>query len=562
LLNLFGNKSNKSKYRAMWDALNRSQGVIEFKLDGTIISANDNFLSLMGYKLGEIRGRHHSIFCDKIFAASPEYAGCWLKLRNGETIAGEFKRHDKNGTCVWIEASYNPVLNALGKVVSIVKFATDITRKKEVAAANAGRMAALNRSQAVIEFDIHGHILDANDNFLNVLGYTLDEIRGKHHRMFVDQSQAASSEYKQFWEKLSRGEYEQGEYKRIGKDGREVWIQATYNPIFDADGKPVRVVKFASDITAQKIKNIDNDGKIAAINRAMGVIEFDLAGRILSANTNFLNMIGYDLSEVLGQHHRVVCDPDYVRSIEYQKFWEALNRGEFDAGRYRRIAKGNREIWIQATYTPIFGVDGTLMKVVKFASDITQQVRSELVIREQATKMASATEQLTHLVASISDQSDNLATGTERAAAQGIQAMTQSIDAMHEIEKANSDISNFVQDIQEIAAKTNLLALNATIEASRAGEHGKGFTVVASEINMLATRSSSAASSITRAIEGALKRVETGSAVAKHAGENFDAIVATVKDATDRISKINGEAVEATDAATSASAAIRKSIPA
>ncbi len=237
------------------EALNRSVAIIEFKMDGTILTANANFLAVMGYTLDEIKGKHHSMFADPVFASSIEYKKFWDSLKQGEFQSAEYKRFGKAGKEVWIEASYNPVLDKNGRAYKVIKFATDITSKKLVGAENQGKIDAIKRSQAVIEFSMDGTILDANANFLAVMGYTLDEIKGKHHSMFADPIFAASREYTAFWEDLRAGKFQAAQYKRLGKGGKEVWIEASYNPIFDMDGKPFKVIKFATDLTPRKEEN-------------------------------------------------------------------------------------------------------------------------------------------------------------------------------------------------------------------------------------------------------------------------------------------------------------------
>ena len=244
------------------------------------------------------------------------------------------------------------------------------------------QVKALHRVQAVIEFHLDGTIVHANDNFLQTLGYTLEEIQGKHHAMFVDAEYAQSREYRDFWANLGRGEFEAGQYRRLGKGGREIWIQASYNPVFDSHGRPYKVVKFATDITAQKFQAADFAGQLAAINKSQAVIEFDLEGRILAANENFLAAMGYALDEVRGQHHAMFAEPDYRQSAEYRAFWAKLGRGEYDAGQYKRLGKGGREVWIQASYNPIYDMNGRPFKVVKYATDITAQVRDTLALQQ------------------------------------------------------------------------------------------------------------------------------------------------------------------------------------
>jgi methyl-accepting chemotaxis protein len=236
-----------------------------------------------------------------------------------------------------------------------------------------GQIAALNRSQAVIELDLDGVILDANENYLKMLGYTLEEVRGKQHRIFVEPSQRDSAEYRTFWEKLAHGEFQAGRQKRVAKDGHVVWMRASYNPIMDAKGKPFKVIAFAADITETIRKAYDYEGQLRAVHKAQAVIEFALDGTILTANENFLRAVGYSLEEIKGKHHSLFVDPAYRGSSEYRSFWEKLGRGEYDAGEYKRIGKDGRELWLQATYNPILDMDDKPFKVVKYATDITAQ---------------------------------------------------------------------------------------------------------------------------------------------------------------------------------------------
>jgi methyl-accepting chemotaxis protein len=370
--------------QAINTALNRVQAVIEFELDGTILHANDNFLRVVGYTLAEVQGKHHAMFCDPEYAKTPEYRDFWAKLARGEFDHGEYKRLAKDGREVWINASYNPILDADGKPYKVIKFATDITASKRRNADYEGKIDAISKAQAVIEFRLDGTVIRANDNFLKSVGYTLEEIEGKHHRMFCEPEYAKSEEYAQFWQKLARGEFDAGEYKRVTKDGREIWLNATYNPIFDAEGRPFKVVKFASDVTTLKKRNAEYEGKVSAIGKAQAVIEFDMQGNVLDANENFLAVMDYDLSDIKGEHHRMFCEPEYASSAEYKKFWQKLNRGEFDAGRYKRLGNHGKVVWIQATYNPILDLNGKPYKVVKFAIDISEQVNLENSIQSKA----------------------------------------------------------------------------------------------------------------------------------------------------------------------------------
>jgi len=253
-----------------------------------------------------------------------------------------------------------------------------------------GQIAAIGKSQAVIEFDLNGNILNANDNFLSVLGYRLDEVQGKHHSMFVESAYQQSPEYRNFWSRLGRGEFDTGQYKRIGKNGKEIWIQASYNPIMDSNNKPFKVVKYATDITADTLLNADYSGQLSAIGKSQAVIEFGLDGIILNANENFLNVLGYSLDEVKGRHHSMFVEPSYQQSSEYRLFWDRLGRGEYDAGQYKRIGRGGKEIWIQASYNPIMDVNNKPFKVVKYATDITEQVNNANAMKVAVDQVQAA----------------------------------------------------------------------------------------------------------------------------------------------------------------------------
>ncbi|MCZ4287959.1 methyl-accepting chemotaxis protein [Hoeflea alexandrii] len=246
---------------------------------------------------------------------------------------------------------------------------------------------ALKKSLAVIEFDLTGKVLDANENFCQALGYELSEIKGKHHRIFVDPEEVSTPAYAEFWKKLGRGEYDRAQYKRIAKNGDEIWIEATYNPVFRG-GKPYKVIKFATDVTAQKLKAAEDNGKINAISRAQAVIEFELDGTIITANDNFLKTLGYSLAEIKGKHHRMFCEPAYTRSADYVEFWKKLGAGEFISDEFLRIGKGGSHVHIQASYNPILDADGKPFKVVKFATDVTERVNNVISLSQGLERMA------------------------------------------------------------------------------------------------------------------------------------------------------------------------------
>ena len=525
--------------------INASAAMMMVDRDLTVTFVNDATRDLMRKNADAFQFEYPGLDLTNLVGVSidafhkhPEHQRRMLSLPRREPHCAEIAVGDLRFS-LKISSIVDPAGDYLGNVLEWA----DVTEIRK----HSGMIDAIDKAQAVIEFALDGTVQTANANFLATLGYDLAEIKGRPHSMFVDPAESQRPEYQAFWNKLRSGQFDAGLYKRIGKGGKEVWIQASYNPILDSNGKPFKVVKFAIDVTEERLRLANYEGQLNAINKVQAVIEFGMDGVVREANQNFLDVLGFTLSEIRGQHHRMFVDPVEAQSAEYRAFWEKLGRGEYDAGQYKRVGKGGREVWIQASYNPIMDLNGRPYKVIKYATDITSQRRIAERVKEisgivaaastemQATAetMAGAAAEATRQSASVAQAAQAASMNVQTVASAGEElsasineiarqvtestAITQQAVAetdrtgvaIQTLAEAAKKIGNVVTLINNIAGQTKLLALNATIEAARAGDAGKGFAVVASEVKSLSDQTAKATHEISSQVSAMQEATET-----------------------------------------------------
>tara|TARA_Y100000780_G_scaffold109527_1_gene98952 strand:+ start:2528 stop:3829 length:1302 start_codon:yes stop_codon:yes gene_type:complete len=419
-------------------------------------------------------------------------------------------------------------------------FAKDTARQHAQSADQQAFIDAIRHNNAVIEFAPDGTIIDANDTFLQLVGYRLEEIQGHHHALFCPPDYAASEAYRQFWQQLREGRAQSGEFARLGQGGRQVWLQANYFPII-RDGVTVRVVKLASDVTAQANQRRETQAVIEALDRSQAVIEFTPEGEILHANDNFLQAMGYQLEQIVGQHHRLFCDPDFYS--KNPDFWSELAAGRFRSGQFHRLRRDGSDIWLEATYNPVFDASGRVVKVIKFASDISQQINQTNSLRD----ITGAVHDAVHTTLRHADDGTSVLSDAVAAAERISGAVGNSAGYAEQLMTQSGRISDIVGTISSIAEQTNLLALNAAIEAARAGEQGRGFAVVADEVRQLANRAQHSTVEIRELVETnrtlANRMSEQMQAASHCAGEGAD----LVQQAASVFAAVRADATSLTD---------------
>ena len=483
--------------QALQDALDRAQAIVEFDLDGVVIAANDNFCAVMDYRREEILGRHHRIFVDPNEAAKPAYAAFWQALKVGHQQVGECRRMAKGGREVWLQANYSPVLDRQNRPCKVVKYASDITQQKWDASEARARIEAIASTLAVIDFHPDGTIIDANSGFCRTMDYPVEDVRGRHHRMFVTAEEAGSAAYRGFWEALRRGESSAGTFVRIARDGHLVHLRARYHPIRDAQGHVVKVVKYAVDISEQQaLQSMINELQQVASAAQAG----DLSTRVdVSKWTSGVGAVGASVNQLLDAIGTVVGTVrDAAADIH-------LATSE--------IASGNADL-SRRTEQAAASVEETAAAIEEVAA----------TMRQNADNAAEA---------SSSAQRVSAVAGT------GGQLVTRLTHTMTEVRRRSRSIMEIISMIDSIAFQTNILALNAAVEAARAGEQGRGFAVVAGEVRGLAKRSATAAREVKTVIEASVREVDLAAGVADQAGATMAEVVEGIRAVDARVATIS-----------------------
>ncbi|HRE21567.1 MAG TPA: methyl-accepting chemotaxis protein, partial [Rhabdaerophilum sp.] len=600
-----------------------AQAIAEFTLEGDFVAVNEAFCDLFGYEPDEFRGKHHAMLASA--REGEDDRQLWGKVMRGESQTGQFRMTGKGGREFWLQACYVPSADVSGKISRVVMAGMDITefarKAKDDAAELRVRSDIMNETSIVSYADLKGDIVAINEKFIEVSKYSRDELIGKPHNT-TRHPDMPKEVFKEMWGTIGRGKMFRGIIKNRAKDGTPYYVDAVVAPFLGENGKPKKYLGVRYDITEMEIERQNMRGVLGAIDASYAFIEFDLNGNILNANENFLKTLGYSLADIQGRPHRMFVEQAYGNSAEYTQFWHDLRAGKAMADVFKRITRSGAEIWIQAVYAPVKDEIGRVNKIVKIATDVTQQVQAsrllQAAVEETQVVVTAAKENdltrriplegksgaiqqlcagvnglldtmssiianmtetastISNAVAEITSGTDDLSRRTEKqasnleetsasmeeiastirlnsenaqqanslaiqarsVASEGGEIVTRAVDAMSRIEESSTKVSDIIGVIDEIAFQTNLLALNAAVEAARAGDAGRGFAVVASEVRSLAQRSSEAAKDIKALIVQSGSQVKDGVKLVNDAGTSLADIVTSVKKVTDIVSEI------------------------
>ena len=488
-------------------------GRAEFDGSGNIIKVNKKFRKLFEFDQEDLAGKTLLDFFSGQMTNDAKYRGFWDYLHKGQMVEKIDELQTANGETVFAHTCYCPLFTPSGNFWKMVMFLVDVTKNQVRQLRLEARMRAVNRTQLMIEYASDGTILEANEKFLDTLGFSEQETVGQKVDTLHAGDVGEAEKNRKMWERLRDKESVGGEFRHRNKNDEDVWLQGAYSPLLDAKRKVSSVILFASDVTEQKLTSLEAIYKLEALNKLQAVAEFDTAGNVLKANEPFLTTFGYSLKEVVGQHHSMFCSPDYIQTREYRSMWTRLSQGESVKGRVHRMGRFNRNVHLYAYYHPVRNVDGQVTKIIESAFEISQLVELEEKVCKRTAEIAKSFDNSQQIMQKIDGSVVELMAAsdeTRQSARQNEMQVDKTVETLNDVSSIVSDLAETVEVVSEIAVQTNLLAFNAAIEAARAGEHGIGFSIVADEVRKLAERNSEAARNIGRHIEKATGRIAGG----------------------------------------------------
>ena len=479
-----------AEHASLIAAISNSGLMLTLSPQGTITQANEMLLRLCDLTSQDVLDQPLRAVLSDDHDLTAQLSLIWTGLQSGESQQGTLALRSRSGETVWAEGVFCALMGPTGSLAKAVFWGTDVTAQRNTKQETQAVREAIFHSQAMVEFDPSGIVLTANENFLRIMGCSLGEIQGKHHSIFVAPEEVQSPEYAHFWQDLRSGEFRSGEYRHLGPDGRKVWLQASYSAVKNSLGRTIKVVKVGFDITAQKIANLDLQGKLAAAERVMAMIDFSPTGKILTANQNFLDVTGYELSEIVGHPHAIFMPPAEANTPDYEKFWSDLRAGQPQAAEFRRFGKGGKEIWIQASYNPVFDSDGSLWKITKFATDVTARKLDSRKLEMALDRIANGdlTVQIDEPLAGELDQVRKDLNNATRRLAQVLANVTSNATSIRNetagISRAANDLSSRTEQqaatLEEASAALQTMT-EATLLTSRRTTEASQFAAAARE---------------------------------------------------------------------------------
>lgn len=527
------------------EAASHLVGVAEFDRAGKFLFADKTFARMFDSSPEKLLSKKHDDICDPEFVKRKRYREFWDRLDNGEPVSGLFPRLKEGGETIWVRVAYVPVFNSANAWWKVVAVFMDVTESQIRETALANKMQVIDETQCVVEFDLDGKITQANEKFLSLTGFNAEDLIGSGEYILFPQAEKDNSDWQGFWDRLRTGKSQTGEFRRVDTQKNDVWLRATYSPVYGADGNVKSIVMVGLPITDEKTAFANLEAKWRAIDCAQAMVEFSTDGTVTEVNEGFMKTMGYSQRELIGQHHSMFCTADYIRTKEYREFWIELSNGQHKAGTVHRVGRFDRDVYLDATYTPIRDFEGNVVKIIKYATDISSYVELERLSKESATNSKDSLSQVIDSINEIETSLSEIKDAKQKSRDATLQQKSSLEAGLTTLQSATgsvSEVSELVGAISEIAVQTNLLAFNAAIEAARAGEHGIGFSIVADEVRKLAERNGDAAKAITRHIDQAVQYIEGGTNGAKDALKLLDLHAdADAKEMTD-LDEVNGKA--------------------